>query len=63
MRIKDDKQNFLGIWIKNILQNKPIDVWESGTQYRDFNYISDCVDAFLLAAKTKKCYGNIYNIL
>ena len=62
MRVKDDKQNFLGIWIKNILQNKPIDVWGSGTQYRDFNYISDCVEAFLLSAKTKKCYGNIYNI-
>ena len=62
MRIKDERQNFLGIWIKNILQNKPIEIWGSGNQYRDFNYISDCVEAFLLVAKTKKCYGNVYNI-
>lgn len=62
MRIKDERQNFLGIWIKNVLQNKHIEIWGSGNQYRDFNYISDCIDAFLLAAKTKKCYGNAYNI-
>ena len=62
MRIKDERQNFLGIWIKNILLNKPIEIWGSGNQYRDFNYISDCVEAFLLLAKNRKCYGNVYNI-
>ena len=62
MRIKDERQNFLGIWIKNILQKKPIEIWGSGNQYRDFNYISDCIDAFFLIIKNKRCYGNVYNI-
>ena len=36
MRIKDAKQTFLGIWIKNIIQNNLIDVYGDGSQMRDF---------------------------
>ena len=27
MRIKDSKQTFLGIWLRNVLENKPIYLW------------------------------------
>jgi UDP-glucose 4-epimerase len=61
MRIKDARQTFVGIWIRLILQDKPFEVW-GGNQLRDFTYISDCVDAFLLAASKEETDGQIYNL-
>ena len=50
MRIKDARQTFLGIWIRNLLEGKPINVYGDGRQRRDYNYVDDVVDALLLAA-------------
>lgn len=33
MRIKDARQTFLGIWIKLLLEEKPIEVWGGGNNY------------------------------
>ena len=46
-------------FIKKILKSEPVEVYGSGEQTRDFTYISDAVDATLLAAR--KGHG-IYNI-
>ena len=62
MRIKDDRQTFLGIWIRNLVQDKPIEVWGNGLQVRDFNYIDDVVDAILKAAVSKNSFGKIFNL-
>ena len=62
MRIKDAKQTFLGIWIKNIIQNNLIDVYGDGSQMRDFVFVTDAVEAIIKAANTKKAYGQIINI-
>src|SRR3989475_13200713 len=35
MRIKDARQTFLGLWIRLILEGKPVEVW-GGPQVRDF---------------------------
>jgi UDP-glucose 4-epimerase len=61
MRIKDARQTFLGIWIKNLLEDKPFEVWE-GEQLRDFTYIDDAVNAFLLAAIKEEANGQIFNL-
>jgi len=61
MRIKDARQTFLGIWIRLILENKPFEVWE-GNQRRDFTYIDDAIDAFILAATNPKANGKVFNI-
>jgi UDP-glucose 4-epimerase len=61
MRICDARQTFLGIWIRNILQNKPFEVWE-GQQLRDFTYVDDAVDAFLLAASNDAACGKVFNL-
>ena len=62
MRVKDARQTFLGIWIRNILENKPIQVFGDGLQLRDFNYVDDCVDALLLAGANEDANGKIYNL-
>lgn len=48
MRIRDARQTFLGIWIRQLLEQQPIQVW-GGEQLRDFNDVEDVVDALLLA--------------
>ncbi len=61
MRIKDSRQTFLGIWIRNLLENKPIEVW-GGDQLRDILYIDDAVDALLRAGSDAKAVGEIFNV-
>jgi len=61
MRVKDARQTFVGIWIKKILAGEPIEVW-GGEQLRDFTYVDDAVDAFLLAACKPEALGEIFNV-
>ncbi len=61
MRVKDARQTFLGIWIRLLLEGKPFDVWGGG-QLRDFTYIDDAVDAFLLAAIKEEANGKVFNL-
>ena len=62
MRVKDARQTFLGIWIKQVLTGEPIKVFGDGLQRRDFTYVDDCVDALLLAAKDPAADGRVYNL-
>ena len=62
MRIKDARQTFLGIWIRNLLKGDPILVFGDGKQQRDFNYVDDVVDALVRAAKSPACYGKAINL-
>jgi UDP-glucose 4-epimerase len=62
MRVVDARQTFLGIWLRNLIEGKPILVFGDGLQLRDFNYVDDVVDAFLLAALDPKASGEVYNL-
>ncbi|MFO7167715.1 MAG: NAD-dependent epimerase/dehydratase family protein [Chloroflexota bacterium] len=62
MRIKDARQTFLGIWIKKLLANEPIQVYGDGLQIRDFNYVDDVVEAMLMAAVAPEADGQIFNL-
>jgi len=61
MRVRDARQTFLGIWVRLIIEGKPFEVW-GGEQLRDFTYVDDAVDAFLLAAASDKSNGQIFNL-
>ena len=62
MRVKDARQTFLGIWIKMLIEGKPIQVFGDGMQLRDFNFVSDCVDALLLAGARDESNGKVFNL-
>ena len=62
MRIKDARQTFLGIWIKNLLQGIPIQVFGDGKQRRDYNFVDDVIDAMLLTATSDDAIGKAYNL-
>jgi nucleoside-diphosphate-sugar epimerase len=61
MRIRDARQNFLGIWLRCALESRPFEIWD-GAQLRDLTYVDDVTDAFIRAAETESCHGNVYNI-
>ncbi|MEP6809882.1 MAG: NAD-dependent epimerase/dehydratase family protein [Chthoniobacterales bacterium] len=61
MRIADARQTFVGVWIRQLLEGKPIQVW-GGTQLRDFTDVDDAVRAFLLAAAEPRTAGHVYNL-
>jgi len=61
MRIKDARQTFLGIWIRLLLEGRPFEVWE-GHQLRDFTYVDDVVEAFLMAAMSDAVNGQVLNL-
>lgn len=61
MRIKDARQIFMGIWVRNLLQGRPIEVW-GGQQRRDFLFVNDAVEAFIAAATAPETAGLILNV-
>jgi UDP-glucose 4-epimerase len=61
MRVKDARQTFVGVWIRDLVQGKPFEVW-GGNQRRDFTYVDDAVEAFLLAAGRPEAVGEAFNL-
>lgn len=62
MRVCDARQTFIGLWFRQIVEQQEISVFGDGTQLRDFNYVDDVADAFLLAAASPNSVGKIYNL-
>jgi UDP-glucose 4-epimerase len=61
MRVKDARQTFLGIWISKLIAGQPFEVW-GGDQRRDFTYVDDAVEAFLLAGTSELANGRVFNL-
>ncbi len=61
MRVKDARQTFLGVWVRLAVEGKSFEVWE-GHQLRDFTFVDDAVEAFLLAAASEAANGEIFNL-
>jgi UDP-glucose 4-epimerase len=61
MRIRDARQNFLGIWLRRAVEGEPFEVW-GGEQRRDMLYIEDAVEAFLCAALAEDMEGLALNV-
>lgn len=61
MRVKDARQTFLGVWIRKVVEGDMIEVW-GGAQLRDFTYVDDAVDAFILAGTSDVADGRVFNL-
>jgi UDP-glucose 4-epimerase len=61
MRIKDARQNFLGIWLRRVVEGDAFEVW-GGKQRRDMVFVDDAVEAFLAAAVTPETQGKALNV-
>ena len=61
MRVRDARQTFVGVWIRQLLEGRPIEVWE-GQQLRDFTYVDDVVEAMLDVAASDAGNGKVFNL-
>jgi nucleoside-diphosphate-sugar epimerase len=48
--------------VKQLIDGEEIKIFGDGNQIRDFNYIDDAVEAFLIAGASEKSFGNFYNL-
>lgn len=60
--IWDKYRNVLGIWMYQILNNKPMLIYGDGEQTRAFSYIDDCLPAFWNAAVFPEASKEIINV-
>ena len=60
--IWDKYRNVLGIWMYQILNNKPMLIYGDGEQTRAFSYIDDCLEPFWNAAVLNKASKQIVNV-
>lgn len=60
--IWDKYRNVLGIWMYNILNDKPITIYGDGNQERAFSYIDDCLPYFWKSAILPECSKQIFNM-
>jgi UDP-glucose 4-epimerase len=52
----------LGKFIHNVLTGQPLTVVGDGEQTRDYTFITDAVDATILAAVHPMAYGDVFNV-
>ncbi len=60
--MKHNRQGFVSVFIRQLLDGETVRIFGDGKQIRDFNYVDDVVDAFLLVAAYDECNGSIYNL-
>jgi UDP-glucose 4-epimerase len=60
--MRDSRQGFIGWFIRQVVENKEITIYEPGTQIRDYNYVDDVVDAFLRAGMSEEANGEVFNL-
>lgn len=62
MHCKDGHLTFLGDWFRRLLSGQPLEIYGTGQQLRDLNYVEDVVDALLLAVVSPGASGQVYNL-
>ena len=60
--LRGNTQGFAGIFIRKALNHEKITIFGDGKQLRDFNYVDDVIDAFLLAALHEELKGGSFNL-
>lgn len=62
MQIRHPRQGFIPWFVRLAIEHATIQLYGDGSQLRDFNEVSDVVDAFLLAGSAEKAVGRTYNL-
>jgi UDP-glucose 4-epimerase len=60
--LKHNRQGFVAWFIRQVLEDREIQIFGNGRQFRDFVYVDDAVDAFLRAGATDDANGMVINI-
>jgi UDP-glucose 4-epimerase len=58
----DKYRNVIGIFMNQIMQQKPVTIFGDGNQTRAFSYIGDVAPRIAASIANKSCYNHIFNI-
>jgi UDP-glucose 4-epimerase len=62
MLVKNNRQTAIGWLIRQAMDGEQITIFGDGLQLRDFTYVDDAVEAFLLAGMTDAANGQVFNV-
>jgi UDP-glucose 4-epimerase len=62
MLVKNNRQTAIGWLIRQAMDGDQIDVFGDGAQLRDFTYVDDVVEAFLIAGASESANGQVFNV-
>ncbi len=62
MLVKHNRQTALGWLLRQAMDGDEITVFGDGSQLRDYTYVDDAVDAFLLAGANDAANGQVFNV-
>ncbi|MCG3121269.1 MAG: UDP-glucose 4-epimerase [bacterium] len=62
MLMKHNRQGFVGVFIRQAMNGEEIKIFGDGKQRRDFNYVDDVVEAFLLVGADDRANGEAFNL-
>jgi UDP-glucose 4-epimerase len=60
--LRHNRQGFIGWFIRLAIEDQTIQVFGDGSQIRDFVFVDDCVQAFLLAGASDAVNGEAFNV-
>jgi UDP-glucose 4-epimerase len=60
--IRNNRQGFIGWFIRLALEGSEIQIYGDGSQIRDFVHVDDVADAFLRAGASDACNGDVFNV-
>ena len=62
MLVKNNRQTFIGWFVRLAIDHECIRLFGDGSQLRDMTYVDDAVDAFLMAGADDSANGHIFNV-
>jgi len=62
MLVKNNRQTAIGWLIRQAMDDEEIDLFGDGSQLRDFTFVDDVVDAFLMAGAEDAANGQVFNV-
>lgn len=62
MLVRNNRQTFIGWFVKQIIDGEEIQLFGDGSQLRDLTYIDDVCEAFLLAGAADAANGQVFNL-
>jgi UDP-glucose 4-epimerase len=60
--LRHNRQGFIGWFIRLALEDQEIEIFGDGAQVRDFVYVDDAAEAFVLAGATDEVNGEVFNV-
>jgi UDP-glucose 4-epimerase len=60
--VKHNRQGFIGWFIRLAIEDREIEIYGDGSQRRDFVFVDDAAEAFMLAGASDRCNGEVFNV-